>query len=243
MTTYKGQRFYHCRLTYDTGALPKALSILYFFVMVMRMTILLLFVLPLVFGAYAFQLEDKHAHFAAFFFGIILGALFLVIASFFGTHSISSAHSLTAYFLYVFFTEILLPVCIVAPCALIVSRFNFLTVPAALFGLATVKIYHSMFLFSSSARMFPIIMYLIIYTGTLFIFDALLRLCTEITFYYFAAASLCFAVFIAALGVGCFAMALYYFKGNSLAYGLMLGSIGIIGLLLHFFVHYKATAA
>jgi hypothetical protein len=207
------------------------------------MTVLLLLCIPLIFFSYASQLEEKNKHIFMFFVGIAATTLFLLVVSFFSAKTDRYIGSLGGYFFYFFFVDTFIPFCVVLLTALIFSGFSILPIPAALFGLFTVKIYQQLFLASTHLRIMPVILCIIMYASALFILDALLHFCTEITFYYVVAGSLCFLLFIGVLILGTFALGLYYFKGNPLTYGAILAGIALIGTVLHFIIYRKGNAA
>ena len=206
------------------------------------MAVLLLFCLPLIFFSYAFQLEEKNKHIFMFFIGITAATLFLLIVSFFSARVDRYIGSLGSYFFYSFFVDTFIPFCIVLLIALIFSGFNVLPVPAALFGLFTVKIYQQLFLASTHLRIIPIVLCIILYASALFILDALLHFCTDITFYYAVACVLCFLLYIGILILGTFALGLHYFKGNPLIYGSILAGLTFIGAVLHFILYRQGNA-
>ena len=201
------------------------------------MTVLLLLCLPLVFFSYAFQLEAKNKHIFMFFIGITTTMLFSLLISFFSSNTDRYIDTVGSYFFYAFFVDTLIPLCVVTAVALILSGFNMITTPAALFGLFTVKIYQQLFLTSTHLRSMPIILSIIMYAGSLFILDALLHFCADITFYYFIACTICFFLFIGIFMLGTFALGIYYFKGNQTVYSAILAGIAVIGTLLHFIGH------
>ncbi|MGI5090296.1 hypothetical protein ABK01_05975 [Treponema sp. OMZ 305] len=206
------------------------------------MAVLLLFCIPLIFFSYAFQLEEKNKHIFMFFVGIAATTLFLLIVSFFSAKTDRYIGSLGSYFFYSFFVDTFIPFCIVLLIALIFSGFNVLPIPAALFGLFTVKIYQQLFLASTHLRIMPIVLCIILYTSALFILDALLHFCAEITFYYAVACTLCFLLFMGILMLGTFALGLYYFKGDPIIYGSILAGLALIGTVLHFILYRKGNA-
>ena len=206
------------------------------------MAVLLLLCIPLIFFSYAFQLEEKNKHIFLFFVGIAATTLFLLIVSFFSAKTDRYIGSLGSYFFYSFFVDTFIPFCIVLLIALIFSGFNVLPIPAALFGLFTVKIYQQLFLASTHLRIMPIVLCIILYASALFILDALLHFCTDITFYYIVACTLCFLLFIGILILGTFALGLHYFKGNPIIYGSILAGIALIGTVLHFILYRQGNA-
>ena len=206
------------------------------------MAVLLLFCLPLIFFSYAFQLEEKNKHIFIFFVGIAATTLFLLIVSFFSAKTDRYIGSLGSYFFYFFFVDTFIPFCIVLLIALIFSGFNVLPIPAALFGLFTVKRYQQLFLASTHLRIMPIVLCIILYASALFILDALLHFCTDITFYYAVACTLCFLLFIGILILGTFALGLHYFKENPIIYGSILAGITLIGTVLHFILYRHGNA-
>ena len=206
------------------------------------MAVLLLFCLPLIFFAYAFQLEARNKHIFIFFIGIAATALFLLTVSFFSAKTDRYIGSLGSYFFYSFFINTFIPLCIVLLIALIFSGFNTLTMTAALFGFFTVKIYEQLFLASAHLHITPIVLSIIMYAGALFILDALLHFCADITFYYAIACALCFLLFIGILILGTFALGLRYFKGNPIVYGSILAGITLIGMGLHFILYRHGNA-
>ncbi|EPF30002.1 hypothetical protein C5N99_00075 [Treponema medium] len=206
------------------------------------MAVLLLLCIPLIFFSYAFQLEEKNKHIFLFFVGSAATTLFLLIVSFFSAKTDRYIGSLGSYFFYSFFVDTFIPFCIVLLIALIFSGFNVLPIPAALFGLFTVKIYQQLFLASTHLRIMPIVLCIILYASALFILDALLHFCTDITFYYTVACTLCFLLFIGILILGTFALGLHYFKGNPIIYGSILAGIALIGTVLHFILYRQGNA-
>ena len=206
------------------------------------MAVLLLLCIPLIFFSYAFQLEEKNKHIFIFFVGIAATTLFLLIVSFFSAKTDRYIGSLGSYFFYFFFVDTFIPFCIVLLIALIFSGFNVLPIPAALFGLFTVKIYQQLFLASTHLRIMPIVLCIILYASALFILDALLHFCTDITFYYAVACTLCFLLFIGILILGTFALGLHYFKENPIIYGSILAGINLIGTVLHFILYRQRNA-
>ena len=178
-----------------------------------------------------------------FFVGIAATTLFLLVVSFFSAKTDRYIGSLGGYFFYFFFVDTFIPFCVVLLTALIFSGFSILPIPAALFGLFTVKIYQQLFLASTHLRIMPVILCIIMYAGALFILDALLHFFTKITLYYAIAGSLCFLLFLGVLVLGTFALGLYYFKGNPLTYGAILTGIALIGTVLHFIIYRKGSAA
>ena len=200
------------------------------------MGVLLLFCLPLIFLAYAFQLEEKNKHFLLFFAGIFTAVpVFLLISSFFPRTDIYA--TLKTYLFYSFFVDTLIPVCIVTIIAFLFSGFSLVTAPAALFGLFTVKIYQQLFLMSAYIRIMPLILSLIVYAGALLFFDALVRFCADITFYCTPICFLCFLLFIGVLATGFVGIGLQYFGGNNRIYIAIFGSIASIGMILHLAVY------
>jgi len=206
------------------------------------MAVLLLLCIPLIFFSYAFRLEEKNKHIFMFFVGIAATTLFLLIVSFFSAKTDRYIGSLGSYFFYFFFVDTFIPFCIVLLIALIFSGFNVLPIPAALFGLFTVKIYQQLFLASTHLRIMPIVLCIILYASALFILDALLHFCTDITFYYAVACTLCFLLFIGILILGTFALGLHYFKENPIIYGSILAGITLIGTVLHFILYRQRNA-
>lgn len=206
------------------------------------MAVLLLFCLPLVFCAYAFQLEERNKHFFAFFTGITVTALFLLTVSSFFSKTDVYIGTLKSYLFYVFLTDTLIPVGIVIVIVLLLSRFNALTVPAALFGLFTVKIYQQLFLTSAHLRIMPIVFTMIVYTGALFILDAFLHFCSDATFHYGIVCILGFLLFMGVLLLGVFGLGLYYFGRNTVVYSSIFTGIAVIGTILHFAVHRGRTS-
>ena len=206
------------------------------------MAILLLFCLPLVFFSYVYQLEEKNKHIVLFVVGIAATTLFLLIVSFFSANTDHYIDSLGNYFFYFFFVETFIPFCIVLLLALIFSGFYVLTTPAALFGFFTVKIYQQLFLASTHLHITPIVLYIVMYAGALFILDALLHFSENITFYPFIAYALCFILFIGILMLGTLALGLNYFKGNPLIYNSILTGIVLIGMVLHFIMYRQGNA-
>lgn len=206
------------------------------------MAVLLLLCIPLIFFSYAFRLEEKNKHIFIFFVGIAATTLFLLIVSFFSAKTDRYIGSLGSYFFYFFFVDTFIPFCIVLLIALIFSGFNVLPIPAALFGLFTVKIYQQLFLASTHLRIMPIVLCIILYASALFILDALLYFCTDITFYYAVACTLCFLLFIGILILGTFALGLHYFKENPIIYGSILAGITLIGTVLHFILYRQRNA-
>ena len=148
----------------------------------------------------------------------------------------------TFCFFYYFFIDTFIPLCVVLLAALLLSGFNVSTVPSALFGLFTVKIYQQLFLASTHLRIIPIVLCIILYASALFILDALLHFCTDITFYYAVAYALCFLLYIGILILGTFALGLHYFKGNPLIYGSILAGLTLIGTVLHFILYRQGNA-
>ena len=177
-----------------------------------------------------------------FFVGIAATTLFLLIVSFFSAKTDRYIGSLGSYFFYFFFVDTFIPFCIVLLIALIFSGFNVLPIPAALFGLFTVKIYQQLFLASTHLRIMPIVLCIILYASALFVLDALLHFCTDITFYYTVACTLCFLLFIGILILGTFALGLHYFKENPIIYGSILAGITLIGTVLHFILYRQKNA-
>lgn len=206
------------------------------------MAVLLLFCLPLIFFSYAFQLEEKNKHIFMFFVGIAAATLFLLIEPFFYAKTDGSIDSLGSYFFHSFFVDTFIPFCVVLLIALIFSGFNALPIPAALFGLFTVKIYQQLFLASTHLRIIPIVLCIILYASALFILDALLHFCTDITFYYAVAYALCFLLYIGIIMLGTFALGLHYFKENPLIYGSILAGLTLIGTVLHFILYRQGNA-
>ena len=205
------------------------------------MAVLLLFCLPLIFFSYTFQLEEKNKHIFMFFVGIGAATLFLLIISFFPAKTDRYIGSLGSYFFYSFFVDTLIPFCIVVLIALIFSGFNVLATSAALFGLFTVKIYQQLFLTSTHLRIMPIVLCIVMYTGALFILDALLHFADNITFYYPIVCVLCFLLFIGVLMLGSLALGLNYFKEKPMIHGSILIGIALIGMVLHFIVYRKGN--
>ena len=201
------------------------------------MAFLLLLCIPLVFFSYAFQLEEKNKHIFMFFIGIATATLFLLIMSFFSTKTDRYIGSLGNYFFYSFFVDTFIPLCIVLLIALIFSGFNILPTTAALFGLFTVKIYQQLFLASTHLHIMPIVLCIIMYTSALFILDALLHFCADITFSYVIVCVLIFLVFIGILMLGTFGLGIQYFKGNPIIYGTILTGLTLIGTVLHFIIY------
>lgn len=201
------------------------------------MAVLLLFCLPLIFFSYMFQLEAKNKHIFIFFIGIATTTLFLLLTSFFPAETDRYINTLGSYFFYFFFIDTLIPLCLVVLIALLLSGFSASTIPSALFGLFTVKIYRQLFLASPHLHIMPIALCIIMYAEALFILDALLHFCDSVTFYYFIAVSLCFLLFIGILALGTFGLGVQYFKGSRIVYNSILAGITVIGTILHFIVH------
>lgn len=206
------------------------------------MAVLLLFCLPLIFFSYVFQLEEKNKHIFIFFIGITTTALFFLLVSFFSAKTDRYIDPLGNFFFYAFVLDTFIPLCIVLLIALLFSGFNVSTMPAALFGLFTVKIYQQLLLTSAHPHIMPIVLCMIMYAGALFILDALLHFCAGITFYYFIAVSLCFLLFIGILVLGAFALDSYYFRGNPVAYSVILAGIAVPGTLVHFILYRRGSA-
>ena len=206
------------------------------------MVVLLLFCIPLIFFSYAFQLEEKNKHIFMFFVGVATMSLFLLAISFFSAKTARSVGSLGGYFFYFFFVDTFIPFCIVLLIALIFSGFSILPIPAAMFGLFTVKIYQQLFLASAHPRIMPIILCIIMYVSALFILDALLHFCNDITFYYIIACIFCFLLFIGLLMLGTLAIGLHYFKGNPIIYGAILIGMSVIGTILHVIIYRRRNA-
>lgn len=177
-----------------------------------------------------------------FFIGIAVTMLFLLLLSFFSAKTDHYIGSLGGYLFYFFFVDTFIPFCIVLLISLIFSGFNVLPTTAALFGLFTVKIYQQLFFASTHLRIMPIVLCIIIYVGALFILDALLHFCDEITFSYVIACVLCFFLFIGILILGNFALGLHYFKGDPMIYGSILTGIAVIGTVLHFITYRQGNA-
>ena len=177
-----------------------------------------------------------------FFVGIAAATLFLLIEPFFYAKTDGSIDSLGSYFFHSFFVDTFIPFCVVLLIALIFSGFNALPIPAALFGLFTVKIYQQLFLASTHLRIIPIVLCIILYASALFILDALLHFCTDITFYYAVAYTLCFPLYIGIIMLGTFALGLHYFKGNPLIYDSILAGLTLIGTVLHFIRYRQGNA-
>lgn len=177
-----------------------------------------------------------------FFVGIAAATLFLLIEPFFYAKTDRYIDSLGSYFFHSFFVDTFIPFCVVLLIALIFSGFNGLPIPAALFGLFTVKIYQQLFLASTHLRIIPIVLCIILYASALFILDALLHFCTDITFYYAVAYALCFLLYIGIIMLGTFALGLHYFKGNPLIYGSILAGLTLIGTVLHFILYRQGNA-
>jgi hypothetical protein len=206
------------------------------------MAVLLLFCIPIIFFSYAFQLEEKKKHIFMFFVGIAAATLFSLVMSLFSRSADRVIDSLGSYFFYSFFVDTFIPLCVVLLIAVLLSGLNILTVPAALFGLFTVKIYQQLFLASAHIRIMPIVLCIILYASALFILDALLHLSADITFYYAVACTLCIFLFMGILILGTFALGLQYFKGNPFIYGSILAGIALIGVVLHFVVYRQGNA-
>jgi len=206
------------------------------------MSILLLFCLPLIFGAYAFQLEEKHKHFFAFFIGIFTSSLFLLLISSFSLNKDASIGSLKDYLFQAFFTGTVIPIGIVVLAVLPLTGFSFPTVPSALFGLFTVKVYQQLFLSSAHVRIMPVVLLITVYAGTLFIFDALLHFCANITFYYSIACILCFCFSIGILMIGISGIGIRYFGGRELIYGSLIAVPAVVGTVLHIIVYRKGMS-
>ena len=205
------------------------------------MAILLLFCIPLIFFSYVFQLEAKNKHIFMFFIGIATTTLFLLLLSFFFAQTDRYIDAVGRYFFYYFFIDTFIPLCVVLLVALLLSGFNVSTVPSALFGLFTVKIYQHLFLLSVHLRIMPIVLFIITYIGALFILDALLHFCEGITFYYFIAVFLSFLLFIGILILGIFGLGIQYFKGSQIIYCSILAGIIITGTLLHFVLYRRGN--
>ena len=205
------------------------------------MAILLLFCLPLVLGSYIFQLEEKEKHFLAFLLGSFVTSLCLFSISYLVPKTFLLPNTLQNFIWNGFFIQTGIPLCITALVVLLLFRFNFLVLPSALFGLFTVKIYQQLFLMSSHVRILPIFFHITVYVGTLFLFDALLRLCAEMTFYYSVACSCCFLVFVGILMFGFFGLGLWYFHGNELVYRSVFAGISLIGIGLHIVIYRKVS--
>ena len=206
------------------------------------MTVLLLFCIPLFFFSYVFQLEEKNKHIFMFFVGSAAAALFLLVVSFFSAQTEHYIGSLSAYFFYSFFVDTFIPFCIVLLTAFIISGFSVSSLPAALFGLFTVKIYRQLFLTSTHLHIMPIVLCIIMYTSALFILDALLHFCADITLHYIISCILSFLLFIGILMLGIFALGLYYFKASPIIYGSILAGFAIIGMALHFIIYRQGNA-
>ena len=99
-----------------------------------------------------------------------------------------------------------------------------------------------MFLASTHLRITPIVLSIILYVSALFILDALLRFCADVTFYYAIACALVFLLFIGILILGTFALGFYYFKGTQIIYGSILTGIALIGTVLHFIIYRQGNA-
>ena len=110
-----------------------------------------------------------------FFVGIAAATLFSLVMSLFSRSADRAIDSLGSYFFYSFFVDTFIPLCVVLLIAVLLSGLNILTVPAALFGLFTVKIYQQLFLASAHIRIMPIVLCIILYASALFILDALLH--------------------------------------------------------------------
>lgn len=177
-----------------------------------------------------------------FFVGIAAATLFSLVMSLFSRSADRVIDSLGSYFFYSFFVDTFIPLCVVLLIAVLLSGLNILTVPAALFGLFTVKIYQQLFLASAHIRIMPIVLCIILYASALFILDALLHLSADITFYYAVACTLCIFLFMGILILGTFALGLQYFKGNPFIYGSILAGIALIGMVLHFVVYRQGNA-
>ena len=104
------------------------------------------------------------------------------------------------------------------------------------------SLFQQLFLASTHLRIMPIVLCIILYASALFILDALLHFCTDITFYYTVACTLCFLLFIGILILGTFALGLHYFKGNPIIYGSILAGIALIGTVLHFILYRQGNA-
>lgn len=205
------------------------------------MAVLLLFCIPLVLSAYIFQLEETEKHFLAFLLGVFVAALciFAITSAF--PRIAAAPDTLQRFMRHTFFLQTGIPLCITAAAALVLFRFKFLVVPSALFGFFTVKIYQQLFLMSAHMRILPIIFHIIMYVGALFIFDALLRLCTQMTFYYLVACTCCFVLFIGILAAGFFGLGLWYFRGNEIVYLSIFVGIALIGIGVHVAVYRRGA--
>lgn len=201
------------------------------------MAILLLFCIPLVFAAYVSQLEDNRKHLFVFFYGVLIAILFLAAEIFLFSETDRIIDSLRHYLFHSFLIDTAIPVCIVTIIAACLSGFNFLPVPSALFGLFTVKIYYHIFLTSAHLRIEPILLSIIVYIGTLFIFDALLRFCNDIAFSHFVAYLLCFTVFIGCLLLGFLGLGFRFFGENKTVYSCIFAGIAVTGIISHFTAH------
>lgn len=214
------------------------MSLTVFYDMVADMSVLLLFCLPLIFASYVFQLEDKNKHIFAFFTGILVSALLQPLISTVMPQAVSYAHSLKSYVHAVFAAGTGIPLLITALAVFLLSGFQFLAVPSGLFGLFTVKIYQYLFLTSAHPHTMPIVFYLLIYTGTLFIFDAALHFCAELTFYHYAVCCICFFLFAALLFCGHLGWGLWYFGYMRTAYaGSCFAGLMVLGFGLHSVVY------
>ena len=220
------------------------MSLTVFYDMVASMAILLLFCLPLVFASYTFQLEDKNRHLYAFFLGMCTAALLLLLVSTVSPLALyNKADTLKSYMYHVFFIHTTIPLLVTALAVFLLSGFQFIAVPSGLFGLFTVKVYQQLFLTSAAPRIMPVVFYILLYVSALFIFDALLHFCAEVTFYDNAVCSLCFCVILVVLLVGHLGWGLWYFKNIGTVYTAALFAVPtVLGLALHIAVYRKVGA-
>lgn len=203
------------------------------------MAVLLLFCLPLVLGSYIFQLEEKEKHFLAFFLGSVLTSLCLFSISYIVPKTFFVPNTLQNFIWNVFFIQTGIPLCIAVLATLLLFRFNFLILPSALFGLFTVKIYQQLFLMSTHVRILPIFFHIVVYVGALFIFDALLRLCSGMSFYYITAFCCSFLLFVGILMLGFLGLGLWFFHEQELFYRSIFAGIVLIGIGMHIIVYRK----
>ena len=209
--------------------------------MVVGMVVLLLLCLPLVFASYAFQLEDKNRHIFSFFLGIFTAGLLIPVVSTVFPLALHNIDSMKSYVYHAFFTHTIVPLLITALAVFLLSGFQPLAVPSGLFGLFTVKIYQQLFITSADPRVMPVVFYILLYASTLFIFDALLHFCAEITFYYYTVCGLCFLGFLGLLFGAYFGWGLWYFGNiSSVSAVALFAGLTVLALALHITVYRRA---
>ena len=196
------------------------------------MIVLLVFCLPLVFAASVTYSEEKKRSIVIYGVGILLSAVTVSALSAIFQIDGNMTDSLTAYLLYHFFIDTVIPLCIVLPVCILIARFHFLTTSAALFGFFTVKVYQFLFLTSAEGRITPVVLRIVLYVGAGLCFDALLRLCSVRSWRHFTQYAILLVGFFCITAIGWFAVSLWYFKGSGIIYSTILSGLLFVGIAL-----------